>query len=91
MSFSRPEVLEVERQIVIQEGRHPVIDVLLGEQDQYVPNDTQLQVRPAPMLAWRGTPRCAICLSAVPQATACCGVVCVCVCVCVCGLFSQDS
>ncbi|XP_031426428.1 DNA mismatch repair protein Msh3 [Clupea harengus] len=42
-NYCRPEVLEVERQIVIQEGRHPVIDVLLGEQDQYVPNDTQLQ------------------------------------------------
>ncbi|XP_076126474.1 DNA mismatch repair protein Msh3 [Alosa pseudoharengus] len=42
-NYCRPEVLEGERQIVIREGRHPVIDVLLGEQDQYVPNDTQLQ------------------------------------------------
>lgn len=49
MYYSRPEVLDDEQQIVIREGRHPVIDVLLGEQDQYVPNDTQLQVRPSPM------------------------------------------
>uniref|UniRef100_A0A8B9H1I2 DNA mismatch repair protein MSH3 n=1 Tax=Astyanax mexicanus TaxID=7994 RepID=A0A8B9H1I2_ASTMX len=32
-----------ERHIVIRDGRHPVIDILMGEQDQYVPNDTELQ------------------------------------------------
>ncbi|KAJ8414872.1 hypothetical protein AAFF_G00023950 [Aldrovandia affinis] len=42
-NYCRPEVLEGERQIVIREGRHPVIDALMGEQDQYVPNDTELQ------------------------------------------------
>ncbi|KAL2092081.1 hypothetical protein ACEWY4_011879 [Coilia grayii] len=42
-NYCRPELLEAERQIVIRDGRHPVIDVLLGEQDQYVPNDTHLQ------------------------------------------------
>ncbi|EAW95861.1 mutS homolog 3 (E. coli), isoform CRA_a, partial [Homo sapiens] len=38
---SKPTVQE-ERKIVIKNGRHPVIDVLLGEQDQYVPNNTDL-------------------------------------------------
>uniref|UniRef100_A0A8C9VVR1 DNA mismatch repair protein MSH3 n=1 Tax=Scleropages formosus TaxID=113540 RepID=A0A8C9VVR1_SCLFO len=42
-NYCRPVVLDGERQIVIKEGRHPVIDVLMGEQDQYVPNDTSLQ------------------------------------------------
>ncbi|KAJ8380672.1 hypothetical protein SKAU_G00014500 [Synaphobranchus kaupii] len=42
-NYCRPEMLEGERQIIIREGRHPVIDVLMGEQDQYVPNDTELQ------------------------------------------------
>ncbi|XP_066511228.1 DNA mismatch repair protein Msh3 isoform X2 [Hoplias malabaricus] len=42
-NYSRPEILEEERHIVIREGRHPVIDMLMGEQDQYVPNDTELQ------------------------------------------------
>ncbi|XP_037385883.1 DNA mismatch repair protein Msh3 isoform X2 [Talpa occidentalis] len=40
-SYSRPTVQE-ERKIIIKNGRHPVIDVLLGEQDQYVPNSTNL-------------------------------------------------
>ncbi|XP_063579933.1 DNA mismatch repair protein Msh3 isoform X6 [Pongo abelii] len=39
--YCRPTVQE-ERKIVIKNGRHPVIDVLLGEQDQYVPNNTDL-------------------------------------------------
>uniref|UniRef100_A0A8C9LBH6 DNA mismatch repair proteins mutS family domain-containing protein n=1 Tax=Pavo cristatus TaxID=9049 RepID=A0A8C9LBH6_PAVCR len=30
------------QEIIIKNGRHPVIDVLLGEQDQYVPNTTNL-------------------------------------------------
>ncbi|KAI1900432.1 hypothetical protein AGOR_G00049880 [Albula goreensis] len=42
-NYCRPKVVEGETQIVIREGRHPVIDVLMGEQDQYVPNDTELQ------------------------------------------------
>ncbi|XP_036382705.1 DNA mismatch repair protein Msh3 [Megalops cyprinoides] len=42
-SYCRPQVLEGEMQIVIREGRHPAIDLLMGEQDQYVPNDTDLQ------------------------------------------------
>ncbi|XP_036454840.1 DNA mismatch repair protein Msh3 [Colossoma macropomum] len=42
-NYCRPEVLEHERHIAIKEGRHPVIDILMGEQDQYVPNDTELQ------------------------------------------------
>ncbi|XP_074184883.1 DNA mismatch repair protein Msh3 [Rhinolophus sinicus] len=39
--YCRPTVQE-ERKIIIKNGRHPVIDVLLGEQDQYVPNSTNL-------------------------------------------------
>uniref|UniRef100_A0A7N5JP88 DNA mismatch repair protein MSH3 n=1 Tax=Ailuropoda melanoleuca TaxID=9646 RepID=A0A7N5JP88_AILME len=39
--YCRP-TLQEERKIVIKNGRHPVIDVLLGEQDQYVPNSTNL-------------------------------------------------
>ncbi|XP_011944559.1 PREDICTED: DNA mismatch repair protein Msh3 isoform X3 [Cercocebus atys] len=39
--YCRPTVQE-ERKIIIKNGRHPVIDVLLGEQDQYVPNSTDL-------------------------------------------------
>ncbi|XP_062924627.1 DNA mismatch repair protein Msh3 [Mobula hypostoma] len=40
--YTRPTVLEEMRQIVIKKGRHPVIDVLMGEQEQYVPNSTGL-------------------------------------------------
>lgn len=40
-NYCRPTVQE-ERKIIIKNGRHPVIDVLLGEQDQYVPNSTNL-------------------------------------------------
>ncbi|XP_065775134.1 DNA mismatch repair protein Msh3 isoform X1 [Muntiacus reevesi] len=39
--YCRP-TLQEERKIVIKNGRHPVIDVLLGEQDQFVPNSTDL-------------------------------------------------
>uniref|UniRef100_A0A8C3WW70 DNA mismatch repair protein MSH3 n=1 Tax=Catagonus wagneri TaxID=51154 RepID=A0A8C3WW70_9CETA len=39
--YCRP-TLQEERKIIIKNGRHPVIDVLLGEQDQYVPNSTDL-------------------------------------------------
>ena len=33
-------------QFNIKQGRHPVIDALLGEQEQFVPNDTTLDVCP---------------------------------------------
>ncbi|XP_047411471.1 DNA mismatch repair protein Msh3 isoform X1 [Sciurus carolinensis] len=39
--YCRP-TLQEEKRIIIKNGRHPVIDVLLGEQDQYVPNSTNL-------------------------------------------------
>ncbi|CAN0306383.1 unnamed protein product [Bubo scandiacus] len=40
--YCRPNVQDNCREIIIKNGRHPVIDVLLGEQDQYVPNTTNL-------------------------------------------------
>ncbi|XP_067172842.1 DNA mismatch repair protein Msh3 [Apteryx mantelli] len=40
--YCRPVVQDNRREIIIKNGRHPVIDVLLGEQDQYVPNTTNL-------------------------------------------------
>ncbi|XP_069848894.1 DNA mismatch repair protein Msh3 isoform X2 [Dipodomys merriami] len=40
-NYCRP-TLQEEKKIIIKNGRHPVIDVLLGEQDQYVPNNTNL-------------------------------------------------
>ncbi|XP_071587443.1 DNA mismatch repair protein Msh3 isoform X1 [Heliangelus exortis] len=40
--YCRPTVHDNRREIIIKNGRHPVIDVLLGEQDQYVPNTTNL-------------------------------------------------
>ncbi|CAN8220683.1 unnamed protein product [Coccothraustes coccothraustes] len=40
--YCRPTVQDTRREIAIKNGRHPVIDVLLGEQDQYVPNTTSL-------------------------------------------------
>lgn len=33
-----------EQVIEIQDGRHPVIDLLMGEGEQYVPNDTTMTV-----------------------------------------------
>ncbi|KAM6943821.1 DNA mismatch repair protein Msh3 isoform 2-T2 [Lycodopsis pacificus] len=41
--YCRPEVCEGERQIMIRDGRHPAIDLLMGEHNQYVPNLTELQ------------------------------------------------
>ncbi|XP_031712537.1 DNA mismatch repair protein Msh3 [Anarrhichthys ocellatus] len=41
--YCRPEVCEGEHQIMIQDGRHPAIDLLMGEHNQYVPNLTELQ------------------------------------------------
>ncbi|XP_030326134.1 DNA mismatch repair protein Msh3 isoform X6 [Strigops habroptila] len=40
--YCRPTVQDNQREIIIKNGRHPVIDALLGEQDQYVPNTTNL-------------------------------------------------
>uniref|UniRef100_A0A8C2M3Q9 DNA mismatch repair protein MSH3 n=1 Tax=Cricetulus griseus TaxID=10029 RepID=A0A8C2M3Q9_CRIGR len=40
-NYCRP-TLQEEKKIVIKNGRHPMIDVLLGEQDQFVPNSTSL-------------------------------------------------
>uniref|UniRef100_A0A8C0AR82 DNA mismatch repair protein MSH3 n=1 Tax=Buteo japonicus TaxID=224669 RepID=A0A8C0AR82_9AVES len=40
--YCRPTVQDNRQEIIIKNGRHPVIDVLLGEQDQYVPNTTNL-------------------------------------------------
>uniref|UniRef100_A0A3Q3X4V1 DNA mismatch repair protein MSH3 n=1 Tax=Mola mola TaxID=94237 RepID=A0A3Q3X4V1_MOLML len=41
--YCRPEVCESQHQIVIKDGRHPAIDILMGEHNQYVPNHTELQ------------------------------------------------
>ncbi len=42
----RPIIKDDVTCIKIEQGRHPVIDSLLGEGEQYVPNDTNLQVSP---------------------------------------------
>ncbi|XP_046871393.1 DNA mismatch repair protein Msh3 isoform X5 [Hypomesus transpacificus] len=42
IKINRPRLSE-QQQIVVREGRHPSIDLLLGELHQYVPNHTQLQ------------------------------------------------
>ncbi|XP_074851485.1 DNA mismatch repair protein Msh3 isoform X2 [Carettochelys insculpta] len=42
LHFLEPIVQDTGKKIIIKNGRHPVIDVLLGEQDQYVPNSTCL-------------------------------------------------
>ncbi|XP_051546592.1 DNA mismatch repair protein Msh3-like isoform X1 [Myxocyprinus asiaticus] len=42
-NYCRPKVLEEQCQILITGGKHPVITSLMGDQDQYVPNDTHLQ------------------------------------------------
>ncbi|KAE8291893.1 DNA mismatch repair protein Msh3 [Larimichthys crocea] len=41
--YCRPEVCESQHQIMIKDGRHPAIDLLMGEHNQYVPNLTELQ------------------------------------------------
>nr|XP_034348126.1 DNA mismatch repair protein Msh3 [Arvicanthis niloticus] len=40
-NYCRP-TLQEEKKIIIKNGRHPMIDVLLGEHDQFVPNSTSL-------------------------------------------------
>ncbi|XP_058631979.1 DNA mismatch repair protein Msh3 isoform X3 [Onychostoma macrolepis] len=42
-NYCRPEVLEDKSQILITAGKHPAITSLMGDEDQYVPNDTHLQ------------------------------------------------
>uniref|UniRef100_A0A8C7PXV8 DNA mismatch repair protein MSH3 n=1 Tax=Oncorhynchus mykiss TaxID=8022 RepID=A0A8C7PXV8_ONCMY len=42
-SIQSGERVDGDRQIVIRDGRHPVIDLLMGEHTQYVPNNTELQ------------------------------------------------
>lgn len=42
-NYCRPLLSTSERQIMIKDGRHPIIDLLMGEQNQYVPNNTELQ------------------------------------------------
>ncbi|XP_061585427.1 DNA mismatch repair protein Msh3 isoform X2 [Cololabis saira] len=41
--YCRPEVCENQRRITVRDGRHPAIDLLMGEHNQYVPNHTDLQ------------------------------------------------
>ncbi|XP_041855625.1 DNA mismatch repair protein Msh3 [Melanotaenia boesemani] len=41
--YCRPSVCENLHQIIIRNGRHPAIDLLMGENNQYVPNHAQLQ------------------------------------------------
>ncbi|XP_038077644.1 DNA mismatch repair protein Msh3-like [Patiria miniata] len=41
--YCRPVFNEDGPSIHIENGRHPVVDTLLGEQEQYVPNSTALQ------------------------------------------------
>lgn len=40
----RPVVKDSEAHIYIKQGRHPVIDHLLPENEQFVPNDTHMNV-----------------------------------------------
>nr|XP_060617698.1 DNA mismatch repair protein Msh3 isoform X1 [Anolis sagrei ordinatus] len=40
--YCRPVIKDGRSEIMIKNGKHPVIDVLLGEQEQYVPNDTHI-------------------------------------------------
>lgn len=40
----RPIVKECEAHIYIKQGRHPVLDTLLPENEQFVPNDTHMDV-----------------------------------------------
>ncbi|XP_068167936.1 DNA mismatch repair protein Msh3 isoform X2 [Antennarius striatus] len=42
-NYCRPEICENRCQILIKDGRHPAIDLLMGEHNQYVPNLTDLQ------------------------------------------------
>ncbi len=46
----RPTFSSSDSHIHIEQGRHPVVNALLGEAEQYVPNDTHLQVIIGPFL-----------------------------------------
>ncbi|KAG7281483.1 hypothetical protein CRUP_012426, partial [Coryphaenoides rupestris] len=41
--YCRPEMCDSRCHIMIRDGRNPAIDLLMGEQGQYVPNHTDLQ------------------------------------------------
>jgi len=41
-NYARPQLITEERTLKIEEGRHPIIEVLIGESAQFVPNDTNL-------------------------------------------------
>ncbi|KAK2837821.1 hypothetical protein Q5P01_015033 [Channa striata] len=41
--YCRPNVCQSQPQIIIRDGKHPAIDLLMGEHNQYVPNNTELQ------------------------------------------------
>uniref|UniRef100_A0A3Q3EMV4 DNA mismatch repair protein MSH3 n=1 Tax=Kryptolebias marmoratus TaxID=37003 RepID=A0A3Q3EMV4_KRYMA len=41
--YCRPKVCGNKHRIMITDGRHPAIDLLMGEHNQYVPNHTKLQ------------------------------------------------
>ncbi|GAB1298427.1 DNA mismatch repair protein [Apodemus speciosus] len=51
ISDPRP-TLQEEKKIIIKNGRHPMIDVLLGEQDQFVPNSTSLSCSSLQYESW---------------------------------------
>ena len=40
----RPSVHDDKSDFTISKGKHPIIDTLLGEHEQFVPNDTNLDV-----------------------------------------------
>ena len=42
--YCKPEMVEGTPQLNVTQGRHPVINMLLDDQHQYVPNDTNLEV-----------------------------------------------
>ncbi|KAL8203690.1 UNVERIFIED_CONTAM: Mismatch repair protein msh3 [Gekko kuhli] len=42
--YCRPVIKDDRSEVIIKNGKHPVIDLLLGEQEQYVPNDTYLSM-----------------------------------------------
>ena len=44
LNHSRPVVKDCEAHIYIKQGRHPVLDSLLLENEQFVPNDTHMNV-----------------------------------------------
>ncbi|XP_070542111.1 DNA mismatch repair protein Msh3-like isoform X2 [Ptychodera flava] len=43
--YCRPTVVDQSGTLLIEDGRHPVVDLLLGEQKQYVPNSTHMEIQ----------------------------------------------